>query len=398
MKTSTGEYALRCGTILSLEPGRPPIDDGLIVVRNGTIQALDGYRRLKRSLDVPIQDIGDGPLVPGPINAHTHLELSHLQGRTTLGQGFAAWVESLIQLPMHGIDGASLDKALQALSSLPTAAVGDISGHNPRYIVRALEATDLDYMLFLEFLGFREPRSNGLTWPKSLHPEKNSRLSLSGHALYSTHPSTLQLCKSWANKNRRPFVIHLAESPSEVELLTTGRGALADLLKPLLLPDPYIPPGTSPVRYADQLGLLDANTLAVHCVQIDDRDIDILQRRRVRVCLCPRSNGLINVGRAPWEKMRGAEVELCLGTDSLCSNTDLDLWSEAEHLLQEAATSPSLAELMAMLCLNPARALGLEERLGSLAPGKKASFALVPDRIIKACTGRSTAGCSGHAG
>jgi cytosine/adenosine deaminase-related metal-dependent hydrolase len=398
MKKTTGEYGLRCRTILSLEPGRPPIEDGLLLVRNGTVLALDGYQQLKRTWNGPVQDLGAGPLVPGPVNAHTHLELSHLKGQTTLGHGFAAWVKSLIKLPLQGIDAASLGNALEELSARHIAGVGDISGHNPRYILRALEASVLDYRLFLEFLGFREPRSNGLSWPKSLNPDKESRLSLSGHALYSTHPSTLQMCKSWANRNRRPFVIHLAESPSEVELLTTGRGALADLLKPLLLPEPYIPPGTSPARYADQLGLLDANTLAVHCVQLGDRDIELLQQRGVRVCLCPRSNELINVGRAPWEKMRQAGVSLCLGTDSLCSNTDLDLWSEAERLLQDAATSLSLAELMAMLSLNPAEALGLGERLGSLSPGKRASFALVPDRILEACEAHASMGFSGQTG
>ncbi len=390
MNTAAAEYGLRCGTILSMEPGRPPVQDGLLLVGNQTVKALDSYSYLKRSWSGPVEDLGPGPLVPGLVNAHTHLELSHLQNQTTLGLGFAQWVKSLVQLPLKAIDEASLQQALAQLADSDTAGLGDISGHNPQYIHRSLGESSLEYRLFLEFLGFKEPRHQGLSWPKAINPEKADRLGISGHALYSTHPRTLQLCKSWANKNHRPFVIHLAESPSEVELLTTGRGKLAELLKPVLLPDPYLPPGTSPVMYADQLGLLDENTLAVHCVQINDQEIDLLLRRNVTVCLCPRSNELINVGRAPWERMHRAGIKLCLGTDSLGSNTDLNLWSEAERLLQGASISLSLIDLIALLSLNPSRALGLNKRVGSLAPGKKAACALVPDHIFQACNREMT--------
>src|SRR6056297_2440256 len=121
----------------------------------------------------------------------------------------------------------------------------------------------LHYRLFIEFLGFKKPQTDKPKWPKKIRPNQDHIISAAGHALYSTHPHTLQVLKSWTTLNKRPFSIHLSEHPGEVELLTTGRGEFTELMKHLVLPENFIPPGISPVAYADQLGILDKGTLAV---------------------------------------------------------------------------------------------------------------------------------------
>jgi cytosine/adenosine deaminase-related metal-dependent hydrolase len=379
---SQDKKAFRAGAILSMQPQRPWVQDGVLLISGERILQVDNYKALKPELDVPLQDLGSSRImVPGLINAHTHLELSHLQGRTQLGQGFEAWVQSLIKLPLAAAEPENLQSALLELHQNGTACIGDISSHSPRQVLSQLQSSNLDYLLFLEFLGFSALKSRQIQWPKGLNPKKQKELSLSGHALYSTHPGTLQLAKDWTLRNKRPFALHLAEHAGEVELLATGRGGLADLLKGTLLPEDYVPPGMSPVKYADSLGLLDAQTLAVHCVHLTTQDLETLQDRGCYICLCPRSNNNINVGRAPWEKMLQAGLPLCLGTDSLASNQDLDLWSEAEHLLRYLAADIELQDLLRFMTVNPARILGLEHTLGSLQPGKRAVFSLVPRRI-----------------
>ncbi|KUG29547.1 amidohydrolase [hydrocarbon metagenome] len=134
---------------------------------------------------------------------------------------------------------------------------------------------------------------------------------------------------------------------------------------------------------ADALGLLDARTLAVHAVHVDDADIRILVERGCGVCLCPRSNAFIGVGRAPWEKLAAAGARLCLGTDSLASNTDLDLWNEVRYLLKHGKRF-SLTAALAALTTTPARVLGREKTMGMLAPGMRSGVTLLPGDLVGA--------------
>lgn len=381
-QNSFAKSAFRAGAILSMEPGRPLINDGVLLAAGGQILELGSYQELKKDLDVPLQDLGSSTIMaPGLINAHTHLELCHLQGQTRLGQGFESWVQSLIRLPLQDIDADLVQTWILELGNNGTVCIGDISSYNPRKIYSRLQKSDLYCRLFIEFLGFSGAQSQKLQWPKGINPKKQKWISLSGHALYSTHPGILQMTKDWTLQNKRPFALHLAEHAGEVDLLTTGRGGLAELLRGVLLPDDYVAPGMSPVMFADNLGLLDQHTLAVHCVHLTGQDLNILQQRGCFVCLCPRSNNNINVGRAPWEKMMAAGIPLCLGTDSLASNHDLDLWAEAEHLLLHSNKGMALEDLLGLMTVNPARILGLDKLLGSLQPGKKALFCLVPERL-----------------
>ncbi len=357
------------------------IRDGLIIVQDGTIQEIGNYKQLSKTYTGPVQDLGHCVIVPGLINAHTHLELSHLQGQTVLEQGFETWVKSLLQQQLNKIDQKTLNATLSQLEQTGTICIGDISTHSPQTVHKTLKQSQFHYRLFLEFLGFKPPKTDNIDWPSHISPNKTKEVSVAGHALYSTHPSTLQLLKNWTTQNHRPFSLHLAENPGEVELFTTGRGELADFLIDSLLPENFIPPYTTPVRYADQLGLLDHNTLAVHCVYANSADIKILAERNTSVCLCPRSNYNINQDIPPWEEMLEHGVALCLGTDSLCSNTDLNLWNELEDLLQKSTKETPLIELVKLLTINPARALKVEDFLGSLERGKKGCFTIIPEEF-----------------
>jgi cytosine/adenosine deaminase-related metal-dependent hydrolase len=193
---------------------------------------------------------------------------------------------------------------------------------------------------------------------------------LSPHAPYSVSPALFRLIR--AQTERR--TVHLAENEAEVRLLASGDGPWRDLLQERDRWDPsWFPPGVSPVRYLDGLGFLDDRTLAVHVVHVDAEDIAILQRRGTPVCLCPRSNARLSVGRAPARRLLDAGLTVALGTDSLASNEDLDMFAEMRAL---RGRNPDLSpeEVVRAATLNGAIALGLEMALGSLAPGKSARF------------------------
>ncbi len=389
------QRCLRARRIVTLQPGRPDIDNAALVydTESGRILEIEPARQILRAFSGPVQELGDVTLAPGLINAHTHLELSHLRGRLPEGQGFARWVAALIALPLDDLDAISLTSAIDALVACGTVAVGDITSRNSALVAQALLHRNLDFLLFAEFIGFGRPGGPqpGFTpdseppWPPALRALPPQILAASatpyGHALYSTHPETLRSCKAWTNARGLPFTLHLAEHEGEVELLATGTGEFADLLRRRLLPDWFRPPGLSPVAYAEHLGLLDAATLAVHCVHLEPQDIALLAGRDVTVCLCPRSNASIGAGRAPVERLRAAGVRLCLGTDSLASNADLNLWNELRFFLENSSVPCTLVEALAMLTATPARAMGMQHRLGTLEPGRLARYSIVPEDL-----------------
>ncbi len=138
----------------------------------------------------------------------------------------------------------------------------------------------------------------------------------------------------------------------------------------------------TPVEYGRDLNLLDSSTLAVHCVQVSDSDLQILHETGANICLCPRSNDFIGVGRAPFEKILATEINVCLGTDSLASNYDLNLWNELSFFIREIDLEFSISEAVQLLSHNPAQALLMADRLGTLAKGKIWKYAIMPDEVV----------------
>jgi len=143
------------------------------------------------------------------------------------------------------------------------------------------------------------------------------------------------------------------------------------------LPEGWEAPGFGPVEYLDRLGLLSSRTLAVHCVQLVREDHSRLQSRRVTVVTCPRSNERLGGGKAPVLELLREGIPVALGTDSLASAPDLDLFGELAALCD---LHPGLAPAAAlrMATFNGARGLGLDERLGSIEPGKLAGLVVLP--------------------
>ncbi len=384
--------ALRASNIMTMGPAGT-ISDGMMVIAQTDsgprIQDIGPYHILKKSWTGPVRDLGDVTVCPGLINCHTHLELSHLAKTTQAGQGFAAWADSLHQaMRASQPDPTAISRTIEEVQNTGTVFVADMAGFGAAPLAETLQKKQLDHLLVVQLFGFAPPRGEELWTPgyaKSLPEEyAEHHLAYAGHSLYSTHPKTLQLVKKWCRDHNRPFALHLAESPEEVELLQTGRGELAERLRTSgMLPKNFKAPGRTPVAYADHLGLLDEHTLCIHCVHVSDEDIAHLADRKCTVALCPRSNEYIGVGRAPWHKLKAAGVPLCLGTDGLTSNTDLDLRNEIRFLL-EAGDVFTTNEVMEMATVNGANALELQEKC-TLKQGAHARWAALPKNFPTPC-------------
>lgn len=327
-----------------------------------------------------MRDLGTGVLLPGLVNAHCHLELSHLGDlvRET-ERGFVAWVESLVEArgtADPSAVGSRTMGAIRQLESTGTAAVGDVSsalGH-----VALLEASGLTAVVFYELLGWDPEGAPELL---ALADERleavrgtgKTQVRLAAHAPHSVSPALLRGLVARGG----PAAIHLAESEAETHFLASGDGPWAEFLARRGLGGvAFSPPGMSPVRHVDSLGALRPGLLAAHCVHTDRGDWELLARRGVSVAVCPRSNRNLGVGIPPVVEMLRAGVRVCLGTDSLASVDSLDLMDDVAALHREF---PDLhpAVIVRMATSGGAEALGLSD-LGSLEPGRRAALAFAP--------------------
>ncbi|GAB7078619.1 amidohydrolase family protein [Megalodesulfovibrio paquesii] len=381
---------LRAKRALTMLPDRPVLDDAALVIgEDGIVHDVGTWSQLQKSWAFPtvsVQDMGEVVLVPGPLNSHTHLELSHTLGRTRLGEGFIPWLKSLLALRQEPIPQAFLHDACHSMTLAGTAFVADVSSRYPQMVRQALEQSLLEGHLFVEGIG-QQPLA-GLTEQVEASGNESGLgtgaskssipASLMGHSPYTTSAQLLRAAKAWDRNRELPFCMHLAEHEAEREMLREGRGELVDMVLGNLLPADWHPPGQNAVAYAHTLGLLGQRTLAVHCVQLEGDDVRTLKESGTTVCLCPRSNAAIGVGRAPVEALRAAGVPLCLGTDGLCSAPSLNVLDELAFLLPTMDPAPGLLEALGWVTTIPARFFNISQKLGMIAPGRPSRLAMLP--------------------
>lgn len=361
---------------------QPPIRNGVVTVDAGRIVAVGSRESFDFAQDRPgvgSRDLGNVVLMPGLINAHIHLELSWLRGRVPPAGKFTDWVKQLFAIRRaveRADDPAVLEPlraAIRELLASGTVAVGDIS--NSLASPPLMQAAGLDGIVFHELLGFTERDGAIVDRTRAARAGAVGRVSLAPHAPYSTSPELFQAIRAEVGASACPIMsVHLGESPEETELLATGTGPWRGMLEFIgVWRDDWAVPGCGPVEYLDRLGVIDAHTLVVHGVQFDDAALARLAGIGATLVTCPRSNQWVGVGLPPIQRFYDSGVPVAIGTDSLASVDDLNLFSELKTL-RAIAPGVRASRLLESATLTGARALGLEAALGSLTPGKRAKI------------------------
>lgn len=359
---------------------RPPVPDGVVTVADGRIVSAgrdDGQTGWR--------DLGNVAILPGLINAHIHLELSWMRDRVPPAARFTDWVKTL--LAVRGRPDAAVTSeqttlmhdAIAELQAAGTIAVGDIS--NSLAAIGPLRQAGLDGIVFHELLGFKE-RDDALVRTtdeaRAAAARSGTRVSLAPHAPYSTSLELFGAIRHAVSQSAVPIMsVHLGESAEEVELLAQGGGPWRSMLEAIgAWRDDWVVPACDPVAYLDRHGILDARTLLVHGVHFTDAALARVRAIGATVVTCPRSNQWVGAGNPPIERFYRSGVRVAVGTDSLASVGDLNLFSElaAMHRLAPAVPPSSILD---SATLTGARALGLGDELGSLTPGKRAAMIAV---------------------
>ena len=385
---------IRLGAAWVVPVDQPPIRDGWVAVDQGTIVAVGQGESAGAMAFGAVRHLGQVALMPGLVNAHVHLELSWLRDRVPPAADFTSWVAQLIAARGGAVErpddpdiGSAAMAAAREARASGTVAVGDIS--NSLAAVGAIVASGMHGLVFHELLGFRETTGDLVDRTRAVRTEASGRsaqvrVTVAPHAPYSVSRELFQAIRAEVTASAEPFTsVHVGESPEEIELLASGGGPWAHLLRRIgAWREDWAAPGLGPVEYLDQLGVIDARTLVVHGVQLGDASLARLQERGATLVTCPRSNQWVGVGAPPIERFYLSGVPVAVGTDSLASVSDLNLFSEMKEMRWLAPGVPA-RRLIESATLIGARALGLDHRFGTLSAGKQAEILAVsvPDDV-----------------
>jgi cytosine/adenosine deaminase-related metal-dependent hydrolase len=360
-----------------------PIENGWVRIERGRIAGVG-----RGQPSGPAHDLGDAIILPGLVNAHTHLEFSDLDRPLPAGGGLPAWIERVVAMrrsrAASGTDEAarlaaavvsgleqSLAAGVTAIGEIATAAY-PVAGHASP-LVRVFRET-----LGLSPVAADTARSSLLRELDRMNSE-GTCTGISPHAPYSVAERLGRQVVGEAVRRRLPVMMHLAESRDEAELLATGGGAFRTLLEQLGAWQADTPPRLVPV--ADWITLLARapRGVVVHGTFLpeDQAAFSRLARHRDRLCVvvCPRTTLAISGRLPPVEAFRAAGIRVAIGTDSRASNPDLSVLAECRALVEGGVASSS--EALAMATHHGAWALAFERRCGMLAPGRFADLAIL---------------------
>lgn len=361
--------------VLTGKPDEPPLRDAAVVLdASGKVEAVGARAALRERFPQASWQTQRGILLPGLVNAHVHLELSALRGQTRSGGGFGPWVTSVMEARARLApeqDAEAIEGGVSELLRAGTVAVGEVT--NSLAPVSALASAPLLGRVFHEVYGVRREAGEAMlaaaqaaraalgAWPENLS------YAPSPHTLYSLHPDVVRQILALTRGQRTS--LHLAEHAAERAYLRDGGGPFAEFLRARGLPAAdWPPPGLSPVAYARQLGALGPEVIAVHLCAAAREELARVAESGAPAVLCPRSNLFIELKLPPLFDVLELGLRPGLGTDSLASNTTLDVLAEAAAL-RDRFPQAEAGVLFSMACWFGAVALGLSHRVGALAPG-----------------------------
>ena len=370
------------------------IENGAVAVTGAKIHRVGLWCEMSAIPGVEkVIDLGNAVIMPGLINTHTHLDLSNLHNRIKPTSNFTHWVFQVIGARMRWKDEdyvSSIEKGAKLSIESGVTTVADIS--NTGHAFSVLKKSPLRKVVYKEIIGIKPEQAADIM--KKLKEElpqiKTDALlsvGLSPHAPYSVSRELYQAACGFAGESRLPVCTHLAETQDEIEFLTKGTGNFPAFLRQIrALPDGWKPPGTTPVRYLSEMGVINNRTLLIHCNYVSDEEIALIQSSGASVAFCPGSHCFFGHTNHPVRRFLDAGINVGIGTDSLASNDRLSVLDELKILSANHTLPPQT--LISMATVNGAKAIGLESRVGQLREGFESDICGVglPEQPAEAST------------
>ncbi|MDO8914965.1 MAG: amidohydrolase family protein [Coriobacteriia bacterium] len=376
----------------------PHIEHGAVLVRGDRVEAVGTAAELRAAHpDEEVTEFGSAVLMPGFVDLHTHLEYSAFRGLVD-DVPYTRWKMQVVE-KQRKLDAADWDDSavLGAMESLQSGitTIADIT--NSGASTKAATAAGLGGVVYREVSTMERGRvaeeleaagADIEAW-RSVMGDGPLRVGIAPHSPYTCHPELLQGAARIAIDGGLPAAIHLAGSKDEYDFVKYGSSQLAqDFRQQAGWRDvAWMPTGVSPVRYVLQWGLFDVpNIMAVHCVQVDEDDVEVLASHNVGIAHCPRCNAKLGMGIAPLKLFFKHGLTIGIGTDSPASNNTVDFFDEMRIgvLLQRGVSTErdfyrffTARTFVRLATTYGAKVLGLDHEIGSLEPGKRADIVAV---------------------
>ncbi|MCB0278310.1 MAG: amidohydrolase family protein [Calditrichaeota bacterium] len=308
--------------------------DSVILSEHGKIKSIIDFEEFSSSYPSVNYFYQENSICcAGFVNCHTHTELS-ADPRLDDFASFTDWIKKLMMNRMNQTEEEQKDAAEHAIEEAfknGTIAFADIS--NTGMMIDFFEKKRIAAFTFLEVLGFQSQRAHEIynnCLIKFADYLDRPNVVLTPHSPYGV---SVQLMKQLKH-SRKLQSIHIDESPAERIFLESGSGELCKFLENIAVWDEnWKVPATDPYRYLDQFGFLQ-NTLLVHCLNLQESELNLLKDRHARIVLCPRSNQFLHHKQPDYDLFKNCDF--ALGTDSLASADDLSILNEMRFLKQES--------------------------------------------------------------
>ncbi len=370
----------------------PVIEHGAVLVSGNRIAAVGRAASLVAEAgDAKLRDLGDAVLMPGFVNAHSHLELTVMRGLLE-DSDFRSWITKLTRIKLERMSREDLlDSArLGALEAVRGGVTCLADTCDSGVAVEALEDAGLRGVVYQEVFG-PDPAQCGESMQSLIGklerldvarsaPDR-VRLGVSPHAPFTVSAKLFEKVADLSIARQLPMAIHAAESEAERAFLRDGSGPFGDRFRDRGIS--WTPPATSTIAWLEMLGVLSARPLLIHAVQAIPDDLVKIAIAGASVVHCPKSNAKLGHGIAPVREMLARGLRVGLGTDSVASNNLCDMLDEARSAVMMARAVSRNADAMSarraieMATIGGAEAIGLDSETGSLEPGKRADLCAV---------------------
>ena len=398
------------------------IENGAVAVEDSNIVAVGSKPDIvSRFPEAKISDFGHAVILPGLVNAHSHLELTVMRGFLEGEESdFFAWLRKLTTARMSmtpaELCASAMWGAIEAARAGITCLADSSSSANE--VMKGVRQIGLRAIVYQESFG-PDPKFAGENLAKlrdqldEMRDHENDlvRAGVSPHAPYTVSAPQLELISRLALDEKAPLMMHAAESDAERLFLMEGRGVFAEGLRKRGID--WNAPHISAIQYLKRHGILETKPLLAHCINVDDEDLQTIKESGAGIAHCPKSNAKLGHGRAPFANFLAHRINVGLGSDSVASNNACDILEEArfatlfarldeahtpfrsglppaidrgssprvsEGVLSEppaVASGPTAEEALFTATLGGARALGLEDQIGALAEGMQADLVIV---------------------
>ena len=354
-----------------------PIRRGAVRVEGGEIAAVGPAVELTRREGEPVTDLGESILLPGLINAHCHLDFTRFKGIISPRQSFTEWIKTINALRRSFTTQDYIDaigEGFEQLAQSGTTTVANIESFPE--LLPHLPVPPLRTWWFLELIDVRsrvmedEMLLGALSFFEA-HPEWLGGFGLSPHAPYTASVDLYRLARTCGEKYGMLASTHIAESVEENEMFCHARGSMYDFLGSLGRDNSDCGHGSA-LSHLVEHGVVGPMWIIAHLNYLQDYDYELLAQTGASVVHCPKCHTYFGHAPFPMKALRERGVNVCLGTDSLASNNTLDMRSE----MREAQVLHGLGdrEVLEMVLLNGARALGQAGKLGQISPGSAADL------------------------